>query len=780
MVAKRKRNGRQEPRFEGRASLDGLRLNARDRVGNDAGEFEDDRPPRRRAASRDEFDEDEPREQRKPRKTRAQPKREKKKASRERARGGFGRLVYWGVVLGLWAVIAGVGVVIWVGAHLPSIQTLEIPKRPPTIQIAGIDGSIIATRGDMPGTNVPLKELPPYLPNAFIAIEDRRFYSHFGIDPVGIARAAITNLLHRGVSQGGSTLTQQLAKNLFLTQERTLQRKLQEAELALWLERKYSKAEILELYLNRVYFGSGAYGVEAAAQKYFGKSARNVSLSEAAMLAGLVRSPSRLAPNRNPEGAASRAQTVLTAMADAKLITEAQAQAAIAQPSYAVKPAGAGTINYVADWIGEVLDDLIGQVEQNIVVETSIDPKLQSVAEAAVIDELAAKSVKFNVSQGALVAMTPDGAVRAMVGGRKYAESQFNRAVTAKRQPGSSFKPFVYLTALEAGLTPDTIRQDAPLDVKGWKPENYSHEYFGPVTLTQALAMSLNTVAVRLGIEVGPQNVVRTAHRLGIASKLDANPSIALGTSEVSLTELVGAYGAFANNGLASSPHVINRIRTPEGKVLYTRTPDPAAQVVDPRYVGMMNTMMHETLVTGTARKADIPGWYAAGKTGTSQDFRDAWFIGYTANLVTGVWLGNDDNSPTKKATGGGLPVEIWTRFMKAAHENVPVADLPNSQYASGGGGFLSNFFQPAARSSTQQIAPRPVPPGNPANSGNVYAGSNNPPQPVQQPQRPYAPPAYYPNARPPVAQTSARPEAASGLGGGGWLMDRLFGGGRD
>ena len=324
-------------------------------------------------------------------------------------------------------------------------------------------------------------------------------------------RAAVANILHRGVSQGGSTLTQQLAKNLFLTQERTLQRKLQEVELALWLERKHSKAEILELYLNRVYFGSGAYGVEAAAQRYFGKSAKNVTLAEAAMLAGLVKSPSRLAPNRNPEGAEKRAQTVLAAMADAKFITEAQAQASIGHPSYNVKAAGAGTINYVADWIGEVLDDLVGQIDQNIVVETTIDPKLQAVAEAAVIDELAAKSVKFNVSQGALVAMTPDGAVRAMVGGRNYAESQYNRAVTAKRQPGSAFKPFVYLTAIEAGLTPETIRQDAPLDVKGWKPENYSHEYFGAVTLTQALAMSLNTVAVRLGLEVGTEE--RGAHR---------------------------------------------------------------------------------------------------------------------------------------------------------------------------------------------------------------------------------------------------------------------------
>jgi penicillin-binding protein 1A len=736
---KKKSGGRKEPQFGLGAALSELRLGPQDRVpGGD--EDKPKKSPKRKAS---ETDDDAPRE-RKPRASRGSSKRK----SKSRARSGLGRLIYWGAVLGLWAVIAVVGVVIWVGAHLPAIQSLEIPKRPPTIQIVGFDGSVLATRGEMAGANVSLKDLPPYLPKAFIAIEDRRFYSHYGVDPIGIARAAVTNVLHRGVSQGGSTLTQQLAKNLFLTQERTLQRKLQEVELALWLERKHSKSEILELYLNRVYFGSGAYGVEAAAQRYFGKSAKNVTIAEAAMLAGLVKSPSRLAPNRNPEGAEKRAQTVLTAMADAKFITDAQAQASIGHPSYNVKALGAGTVNYVADWIGEVLDDLIGQVDQNIVVETSIDPKLQSVAEASVIDELAAKSVKFNVSQGALVAMTPDGAVRAMVGGRNYAESQYNRAVTAKRQPGSAFKPFVYLTAIEAGLTPETIRLDAPLDVRGWKPENYTHQYFGSVTLTQALAMSLNTVAVRLGLEVGAKNVVRTAHRLGISSKLDANASIALGTSEVSLTELVGAYAPFANGGQGVAPHVVNKIRTADGKVLYARPADQLGQVIEPRAVAMMNTMMQETLLSGTARKAELPGWMAAGKTGTSQDFRDAWFIGYTANLVTGVWLGNDDNSPTRKATGGGLPVEVWTRFMRAAHQGVPVANLPNSQ----SGGFLSNLMQTASQVSAPSApaaqAPVPIAP-IPSNGANRPA-----------PTRASAP--------------SARPEAAAGLDG--WLVDRLFG----
>jgi penicillin-binding protein 1A len=721
--------GRKEPRFGLAAAMADLRLDPKDRIPSADDKAPKKAMPKRKPVIDDEDEDDAPPP---PREVKPRQPRKSKRASRSRLGMSIGRMAYWALVCGIWGVIALVGVVVWAGAHLPPIQSLEIPKRPPTIEIVGIDGSVLAQRGEMAGANVALKDLPPYLPKAFIAIEDRRFYSHFGIDPYGIFRAAVKNLLHRGVSQGGSTLTQQLAKNLFLTQERTFARKLQEAELALWLERKYSKHDILELYLNRVYFGSGAYGVEAAAQRYFGKSAKNVTVAEAAMLAGLVKSPSRLAPNRNPEGAEKRAQTVLAAMADAKFITQSQAQASIGHPAISVKPAGAGTVNYVADWIGEVLDDLVGQIDQSIVVQTTIDSRLQSVAEAAVIDELAAKSVKFNVSQGALVAMTPDGAVRALVGGRNYSESQYNRAVTAKRQPGSAFKPFVYLTAVEAGLTPDTTRLDAPLDVKGWKPENYTHEYFGAVTLTQALAMSLNTVAVRLGLEVGPKNVVRTAHRLGISSKLEPNASIALGTSEVSMLELVGAYAPFANGGLAVSPHVVTRIKTLEGKVLYMRQPEEANPVIEPRNVAMMNTMMEQTLISGTAKKAEIPGWQAAGKTGTSQDFRDAWFIGYTANLVTGVWLGNDDNSPTKKATGGGLPVEVWTRFMRAAHQGVAVASLPNSQY--GGGATLAQI-------ASQITAP-------------AQAGSGGRP------------------SRAPV-----RPEHAAGLDG--WLMDRLFGGNR-
>ena len=662
------------------ASLE-LRLRPQDRIGGSPGE----RSSRRR------------RDDEGPRQTR------KRSGGGKKGRSGISRLIYWGAVFALWVMIAGIGTIVWIGIHLPPIQSLEIPKRPPSTLILGLNGATLATRGDMGGAAVPIRELPVYVPNAFIAIEDRRFYSHHGIDPLGILRAAIRDVLHRGAAQGGSTITQQLAKNLFLTQERTITRKLQEAVLALWLEHKFSKPQILELYLNRVYFGAGAYGVEAAAQRYFGKSARQLTLPEAAMLAGLVQSPSRLAPTRNPDGAERRAQLVIDAMTEQRMISPEAAKLALVHPARAKQPTGGGSVNYVADWVMDAVNDVVGHIDQDVVVDTSIDPALQNSAEQALIEGLAQRGAKLGVSEGALVAMTPDGTVRALVGGRSYEESQFDRAISAKRQPGSAFKPFVYLTALEHGFTPDTVREDAPIAVKGWKPENFEHEYFGPVTLTQALANSLNTVSVRLTLELGPAAVIRTAYRMGIDSQLEPNASIALGTSEVSLFELVSAYAPFANGGFALTPHVVERVRTTDGKVLYTRPPQPLGRIVDLRYVAMMNAMMHETLVSGTARHADLPSWQAAGKTGTSQDYRDAWFIGYTSRLVTGVWLGNDNSTPTRKATGGGLPVEIWSRFMKVALHGVAPSALPGLS----GGDWMFPPPLPSAEAPRQVAAPQ-------------------------------------------------------------------------
>jgi penicillin-binding protein 1A len=426
-----------------------------------------------------------------------------------------------------------------------------------------------------------------------------------------------------------------------------------------------------------------------------------MNVAEAAMLAGLVKSPTRLAPTRKFDAAEKRAKIVLAAMSELGYITAANEKTALAKPPRIVAQAGNGAINYVADWIMDALNDTLGHIDEDLLVETSIDSVLQASAEKSLADELAAKGVKAGVEQGALVAMTPDGAVRAMVGGRNYAESQFNRAVAAKRQPGSAFKPFVYLTALEHGLTPDTVRVDGPIKIKGWSPENYGHEYYGPVTLTKALALSLNTVSVRLTMEFSPMAVIRTAHRLGISSKLEPNASIALGTSEVSPLELIGAYATFANGGYAVIPHVIERVTGTKGRELYVRNQQPLGRVVEARHIIMMNRMMEETLTIGTAHKAALPGWPAAGKTGTSQDFRDAWFIGYTANLVTGVWLGNDDNSPMKKVTGGGLPVDIWSHFMRDAHQGVPVAGLPSAP----SGGLLSSLF-----GNPQPTPPAPVP----------------------------------------------------------------------
>jgi penicillin-binding protein 1A len=607
----------------------------------------------------------------------AKPRKPKRKGGRSL----LSKLVYAGLVLCLWGVIGVGGVVAYYASQLPPIDQLTVPKRPPNIAIMASDGSLLANRGETGGRTVTLKELPPYLPKAFVAIEDRRFYDHFGIDPVGISRAVYRNLAHRGGLQGGSTLTQQLAKNLFLTQERTASRKIQEAILALWLERNYSKDQILELYLNRVYFGAGAYGVEAAAQRYYGKSARNVSLAEAAVLAGLVQSPSRLAPNRNPDRAQARAELVIAAMNELGFITPGMTKTALGTPAESVRPNGAGSANYAADYVMDVLDDFVGNVESDIVVSTTIEPSMQAAAERVLVDELDAKGQKFNVSQGAFVAMQPDGAVKALVGGRNYETSQFNRATAARRQPGSSFKPFVYLAAVERGYTPDMVLEDGPVNYGGWAPKNYDRKYRGPIAMRDALALSLNTIAVKLNMEVGPKAVVQAAQRLGISSPLQANGSLALGTSEVTPLELVSAYAAFANGGTGVVPYVITQVKTTDGKLVYKRPGSGGlGRVIDRGVVAMMNEMMHNTFVVGTARKAQIPGWSLAGKTGTTDDYKDAWFVGFSGSLVAGVWLGNDDGALTKRVTGGNLPTEVWHNFMKIALKDQQPVALPGSE----------------------------------------------------------------------------------------------------
>ncbi|MDQ6436152.1 transglycosylase domain-containing protein [Mesorhizobium sp. LHD-90] len=608
------------------------------------------------------------------------------KARRAGGRRGLrlGRLVYWCCVLMLWCAIGLAGVVAWYGAQLPSVANWSVPDRPPNVKIVSTDGSLVANRGMTGGEAIGLHEMSPYIPQAVMAIEDRRFYSHFGIDPVGLTRAMVQNVINGRFTQGGSTLTQQLAKNLFLKPDRTLERKVQEVLLALWLEHEHSKDQILEMYLNRVYFGSGAYGVEAASRRYFGKSARDVTLAEAALLAGLLKAPSKLSPARDPQAAEKRAQLVLGAMREEGMIGDKELANAIGTPATRAAAFWTGSENYVADRIMEELPTLIGDVRADIVVDTTIDLSLQKRAEESIRRLIDENGKKLNVSQGALVAIDDAGAVRAMVGGYDYANSQFDRASEARRQPGSAFKPFVYLAALEQGSRPDSVRNDAPIRIGKWTPENYNGKYYGRVTLATALAKSLNSVAAQLVMEVGPGSVVEAAQRMGIESNLLANNSIALGTSEVTPLELTAAYVPFANGGYRPDVHFVQRVTTASGDVLYEHKGGGAPRVVSAEVIGMMNAMMSETLADGTARKAAF-GWPAAGKTGTSQNSRDAWFVGYTAKLTTGVWFGNDDGKAMKKVTGGALPALAWHEFMAAAHEGQKVAVLPGRWQAEPG-----------------------------------------------------------------------------------------------
>jgi penicillin-binding protein 1A len=599
--------------------------------------------------------------------------------SSRRRRGGFGAflrgLVYWSLVLALWAGIAGAGFVAYYGAKMPSATTWSIPDRPPNVKILAVDGSLIANRGMTGGEAVGLHEMSPHIPKAVIAVEDRRFYSHWGVDPIGLARAASENVMQRRLTQGGSTITQQLAKNLYLNSDRTLERKVQEVLLALWLEQKHTKNEILEMYLNRVYFGSGAYGVEAASRRYFNKSARDVTLSEAALLAGLLKAPSRLSPARDPQAAEGRAQVVLTAMREQGLIGDGELATAMSAPAARAAAFWTGSEHYVADRVMEELPTLIGSIGQDVVVTTTIDLGLQKTAERAIRRLVDEKGKEMQVSQGALVSIDGSGAVRAMVGGYDYAHSQFDRASEARRQPGSAFKPFVFMAALEQGRTPHSTRNDAPVRIGKWQPVNYQGKYYGQVTLSEALARSLNSVAAQLVMEVGPQAVIEVAQRMGIESKLNANASIALGTSEVTPLELTAAYVPFANGGFRPEVHFIESVASASGKLLHKHKAERIPRVARPEIIGMMNAMMADTIAYGSGRSAAF-GWPAGGKTGTTQESRDAWFVGYTSNLVTGVWFGNDDTRATK-ASGSSLPVQAWREFMEAAHKGVPVAGLP-------------------------------------------------------------------------------------------------------
>lgn len=600
------------------------------------------------------------------------------------------RRLPWKVRLFLvWPIYGLVLVALGIGASLihytivfPNPLELRVKERAPVIRILARDGSLLAERGRAHDF-MPLDLMPPHVSNAVIATEDRRFYSHWGIDPLGLARASFTNLRAGRYVQGGSTLTQQLAKNLFLSSKRTLARKFEELLLAIWLEVRLSKADILELYLNRVYFGGGAYGIEAAAQLYFDKSARALSISEAAMIAGLLKAPSRYSPRTNPGLARARTRTVLRRMHDAGFLTGHEyARVTKRSLRFARRKRNRknADLDYAIDYALERLPVIAGMDKGEIIVETTIDKRLQRYAQRSAVEILHKEGRKARATQAAVVILDLKGGIRALVGGRSHARSQYNRATKAKRQPGSAFKPFVYLTALEQGLKPSTISYDLPIDIKGWKPRNYGGWYRGAVSLRTALTHSINTVAVRLCSELGTRKVIRTARRLGITSKLRNEPSLALGTSEVSLLELTGAYGVLANGGFRQKPHIIRRIRMSTGRILYAWAGHGNKRIVNAANIGAMNDMLNAAIVVGTGKHAAIERHPAAGKTGTTQKYRDAWFVGYTARYVAGVWIGNDNSRPMKNVTGGGMPARLWHKLMTQVHKGLQPLALPGTK----------------------------------------------------------------------------------------------------
>lgn len=587
---------------------------------------------------------------------------------------GWKRLVRPVLSLFIIAFLAGSAFLIAIARDLPSIDTLDTdPVRVGGIVFLDHEDRVIARRGASHGRALTVDELPPYLIDAVLAVEDRRFYDHHGVDLRGTLRAMWANIRAGHVVQGGSTITQQLAKNLFLTSDRTMLRKIQEMMLAFQLEARFTKDEILALYLDRVYFGAGTYGVEAAAQRYFGRSATEVSLGEAALLAGLLKAPSRYSPANDLGRAAARATVVLDLMYETGRITEEERLAAAETPIRVAREASSPGAGYFIDWIAGQVRELAGEPRADLIVRTTLDVDAQRAAEAALRNVLDNPDTARGATQGAMVALAPDGAVRAMVGGRDYAASQYNRAVLARRQPGSSFKAFVYAAAFEGGLTPNDVRDDLPISYGNWSPENYSGRYAGPITLRDAFIDSSNVVAVRVAEETGRGHIAALAQRLGIDSEIRLDRSMALGAFEVTPIELAGAYTAFANGGFRADPYAIRGIETVNGEVLYVDDDTPGPVVLDARTLTWMRELMSGVVSYGTGRAAGIPGRITGGKTGTTNDNRDAWFAGYVDGMTTAIWVGNDDFSPTERAAGGGPPALIFRAFAEAA----PVEPLP-------------------------------------------------------------------------------------------------------
>ncbi len=576
-----------------------------------------------------------------------------------------------------WIAIFGTAFVArWID-DIPDISGLMGKPTSHDVTILDVKGRFIARRGLTQGQLVDATRLPPHVTNAFIAIEDRRFRNHFGIDAIGLLRAARVNLIEGRVVQGGSTITQQLAKNLFLKPSRTFERKLQEAGLALYLEQRYSKDELLTLYLNRVYFGAGVYGLEAAAERFFDKPARALTLIESAMLAGSLKAPARYNPLANADASVARGKIVLSTMRDAGLIAPEQAQMAMIMRPRIVHGGATASSGYFVDWILANLADAIGETDEPLLVHSTLDLDMQEEAERMITSALAQQGSSANASEAALVAMTPDGQVRAMMGGRSYSATPFNRVTDAWRQPGSAFKPIVYLAALERGRSIEQTVMDRPVHYGKWSPRNYESRYEGEISLTRAFAKSSNAVAVQLAKEVGPRSMIATARKLGITAKLDPVLALSLGVSVMTPLELTQAYAPFANGGSRVSAFGVSRIETRSGSVLYRRHGSGLGRAMSPDHAAVMNKLMQATVTIGTGKAARLADRPTAGKTGTTQNYHDAWFIGFTGNLVCGVWFGNDDSSPMTKVTGGGLPARVFHAFMTTAEKNLPIRDLP-------------------------------------------------------------------------------------------------------
>lgn len=574
-------------------------------------------------------------------------------------------------------------ILVWFAPKLDLSQDLYAANRPIAFTFLDANGDEIGHRGALVGDRLLLEDMPAYLPAAFIAMEDRRFYDHQGIDIRGLVRATLTNLHAGHVVAGGSTITQQTAKIVFLTPTRTFGRKFDELFDAAKLEKSLSKKQILELYLNRIYLGSGAYGVDGASHVYFGKSARTVTIAEAAMLATLTRAPTAFSPRRDLDAAQDRANLVLRAMVETGAITQAQADDARANPAQMSDHSITDARNYFLDTAADEATRLVAgsglMHSSDLIVHTTLEPRLQEAARHAVAKTLNTRGAKVHASEAAVVLMKPDGAVSALIGGKDYDESVFNRATQARRQPGSAFKPFVYLAAIENGISPWDVRDDGPVDIDGWTPTNFGGRSYGTVTLADALAHSINTITAGLAQEVGITTVVDAAHRCGIVSQLDPNASLALGTSEVTPIELTTAYGAFASGGIRVWPYYVTEVDDPQKNVLYKRTPPPEERVIASHVDRDLTTMLAGVITGGTGRGAALAGHQAAGKTGTTQDYHDAWFVGFTTDYVAGVWVGNDDSSPMKTVTGGSLPAAIWKDVMTAAEKGKPSKPLDMS-----------------------------------------------------------------------------------------------------